>query len=163
MPLSTRYLKVLWTLNLQGILQTQKKKVTLAHVFIFTTHTHTHTHTHTLSHTFLKNCDIYVLCGKKFLLLFSDQVMSKSLRPHGLQQARLPCLSVSQSLLRFMSIESMMLSDHFILCFLLLPAVFPSIRVFFNELALYSFRISPSSEYSGLTSLRIDQFDLLAV
>ena len=73
-----------------------------------------------------------------------------------------------------MSIESMMPSNHLILCypFLLLPSVFPSIRVFSNESALcirwpkywsFSFSISPSKEYSGLISFRIDWFDLLAV
>ena len=73
-----------------------------------------------------------------------------------------------------MSIESMMLSNHLILChpLLLLPSIFPSIRVFSNKLALcirwlkfwkFSFSNSPSSEYSGLISFRIDCFDLLAV
>ena len=80
---------------------------------------------------------------------------------------------ISQSLLRFMSIESVMLSNHLILCCpLLLPSIFPSIRVFSNELALYirwpkywsfNFSKSPSNEYSGLISFRIDLFDLLAV
>ena len=70
----------------------------------------------------------------------------------------------SQSLLKFMSIKSVMSSNHLILCHppLLLPSIFPSIRVFSNELALhirwqkycsFSFSISPSSEYSGLTGL----------
>ena len=74
----------------------------------------------------------------KFLLLFSHQVMSDSLPFHGLQYARLPCPSLSRSLLKFMSIELVMLSDHLILCcpLLLLPSIWPSIRVFFNELAL---------------------------
>ena len=82
--------------------------------------------------------------------------------------------TISQSLLRFMSTESVMLSNHLILChpFLLLPSVFPSIRVFFNELVLcirwpkywsFHFSISPSNEYSGLISLRIDWFDILVV
>ena len=73
-----------------------------------------------------------------------------------------------------MSIESMMLSNHLILCcpLLLLPSVFPSIRVFFNESALqfrwpnywsFSFSSSPSNEYSGLISFKSDWFDLLAV
>ena len=73
-----------------------------------------------------------------------------------------------------MSIESVMLSDHLILChpLLLLPSIFPSIRVFSNESALhirwpkywsFSFSISPSNEYSGLISFRIDCLDLLAV
>ena len=82
--------------------------------------------------------------------------------------------TISQNLLKSISIESGMLSNHLILChpLLLLPPVFPSIRVFSNELALcikwskywgFSFSISPSNEYSGLISFRIDWFDLLAV
>ena len=78
----------------------------------------------------------------------------------------------SRSLLKFMSTESMMPSKHLILChpLLFLPSIFPSIRVFSSELALHirwakywSFSISPSNEYSGLISFRIDWFDLLAV
>ena len=98
--------------------------------------------------------------------------MSDSLRPCGLQHARLPCPSISWSLLKLTSIESVMLSNHLILCnpLLLLPSIFPSIRVFSNELALhirwpkywgFSFSISPSNDYSGLISFRIDWFDLL--
>ena len=75
-------------------------------------------------------------------------------------------------LAQFMSMESVMPSNHLILChpLLLLPSVFPSIRVFSNELSVrirwpkywsFSFSISPSNEYSGLISFRIDQFDLL--
>ena len=82
--------------------------------------------------------------------------------------------TISQSLSKFMSIELVMLSNHFILCcpFLLLLSIFPRIRVFSNELALlirwpkyqsFSFSISPSSEYSDLISFRIDWIDLLAV
>ena len=80
----------------------------------------------------------------------------------------------SQSLLKLMSIESVMPSKHLILChpLLLLPSIFLSIRVFSNESALcirwpkywsFSFSTRPSSEYSGLISFRIDWFDLLAV
>ena len=80
----------------------------------------------------------------------------------------------SQSLLKLMSIESVMPSNHLILChpLLLLPSIIPSIRVFSNESALlirwpkywsFSFSISPSNEYSGLTSFRMDWLDLLAV
>ena len=80
----------------------------------------------------------------------------------------------SRSLLKLMSIESVMPSNHLILCcpLLLLPSIFPSIRVFFNESALcircqkywsFRFSISPSNEYSELISFRIDCFDLLAV
>ena len=75
---------------------------------------------------------------------------------------------------KFLSIESLMLSNHFILrhALLLLPSIFPSLRVISNELALrirqsnywsFSFSISPSSEYSGLISFSVDWFDLLAV
>ena len=76
------------------------------------------------------------------------------------------------SSLKFMSTELVILSNHLILCrpLLLLPSVFPSIKVFSNELVLcirwpkyWSFSISPSNEYSGLISFRIDWFDLLAV
>ena len=79
----------------------------------------------------------------------------------------------SRSLLGFMSIESVMLSSHLILCHpLLLPSVFPIIRVFSNESVLrirwpkywsFSFSISLSNEYSGLISFRMDWLDLLAV
>ena len=100
--------------------------------------------------------------------------MPDTLQPHGLQHPRLPCRLLSPSLLKFMSIVSMMPSNHLILCcsLLLLPSIFPSIRVFSNESALrirwpeywsFSFSISPSSEYSGLISFRIDWIDLLAV
>ena len=82
--------------------------------------------------------------------------------------------TVSWSLLKFMSIELMMSSSHLNLChpFLLLPSIFPSIRVFSNESTFpirwpnywsFSFSISPSNEYSGLISFRIDWFDFLAV
>ena len=84
------------------------------------------------------------------------------------------CYSLARSSLRLMSIESVMPSNHLILChpLLLLPSVFPSIRVFSNESVLsirwpkylsFSFSISPSNEYAGLISFRIDWFDLLAV
>ena len=79
--------------------------------------------------------------------------------------------TISRSLVKLMSTESVMPSKHLILCRpLLLPSIFPSIRVFSNELAVrirwpkyWSFSISPSNEYSGLISFRIDWFDLLAV
>ena len=78
--------------------------------------------------------------------------------------------SISKSLLKFMSIESVMLPNHLILCcpLLILPSIFPSIRAFSNESAVnfkwskyWNFSISPSNEFSGLTSFRIDQFDFL--
>ena len=105
--------------------------------------------------------------------MFSRSVMSDSLQPHRLQHTRLPCsFTISRSLLKLMSIESVMPSNHLILCrpLLLLLSVFPSNRVFFNESSLFirwskywSFSISPSKEYSVLISFRIDWFDLLAI
>ncbi|CAI9167874.1 unnamed protein product [Rangifer tarandus platyrhynchus] len=82
-------------------------------------------------------------------------------------------ITISRSLLKLMSIRSVMSSKHLILChpLLLLPSIFPSIRVFSNQSVLlirwpkcwsFSFSISPSNEFSGLTSFRIDQLDLLA-
>ena len=69
---------------------------------------------------------------------FSHSVVSNSLRPHGLQHARTPCPSPSLSLLKLMSIESVMPSNHLILCqpLLLLPSKFPIIRIFSNESVL---------------------------
>ena len=88
-------------------------------------------------------------------------------------QASLP-ITNSQSLTKLISIESMMPSNHLILCrpLLLLPSIFPSIRVFSNESVLhirwpkyfsFSFSISPSNEYSGLISFRMDWLDLVVV
>ena len=81
-------------------------------------------------------------------------------------------LSCTQSLLKLMSVESVMPSNYlFLCCHLLLPSIFPSIRVFSNESALcirwpkpwsFHFSISPSNEYSWVISFRIDWFDLLA-
>ena len=81
-------------------------------------------------------------------------------------------ITISQNLLKFTSIESVIPSNYLILChpLLFLPSIFPSIRVFSNESVLpirwpkywsFSFNISPSNEYSGLTSFRIDWFDLV--
>ena len=83
-------------------------------------------------------------------------------------------VTISRRLLKLMSIESVMPSNHLILCcpLLLPPSIFPSIRVFSNESALcirwpkywsFSFNISPSNDYSGLISFRMDWVDLLAV
>ena len=83
-------------------------------------------------------------------------------------------ITISQRLLKFMSIKLVMASNHPILChpLLLSPSIFPSIRVFSNESVLhsrwpkywsFSFSISPSNEHSGLISFKIDWFDLLAV
>ena len=105
---------------------------------------------------------------------FSHSVVSNSLWPHGLQHIQ-PSLSItnSRSLLRLMSIESVMPSNHLILChpLLLPPSIFPSIRVFSNESVLlirwpkdwsFSFSIRPSNEHLGLISFRMDWLDLLA-
>ena len=126
----------------------------------------------------------------------SHSVVSNSLQPHELQHARLPVHHQLWNLCKLMSIESVMPSNHLVLCCLLpllhwvfpsirvfsnesvlcplplLPSVFPSVRVFANESALrirwpkywsFSFNISPSNEYSGLISFRMDWLDLLAV
>ena len=99
--------------------------------------------------------------------------MSKFLPSHGLQHTKLPCPSLSLGVC-FNSCPSAMLSNHRILCcpLLLLPSIFPSIRIFSNKSSLrirwpkywsFSFSISPSNEYSGLISFRIEWFDLLWV
>ena len=96
--------------------------------------------------------------------------MSDSVRPHGLQHARSPYPSPAPGVLKLMSVESVVPSNHLILCcpLPLLPSIFPSIRVFSNESVLhirwpkywrFSFSISPSNEYSGLISFRIDSFE----
>ena len=102
----------------------------------------------------------YILLFFRLLLLFSHSVVSDSLWPHGLQYARLPRPSLSAGYCSFMSIESVMPYKNLILCHpLLLSSIFPSIRVFSNELILlirwlkywsFSFGISPFNEYSGL-------------
>ena len=104
---------------------------------------------------------------KYLLLLFRHSLMSNYLQPHGLQHARLPCPSLSPGV----GSNSCPLGRW---CHhsLLLSSIFPSIRVFSNQSALcirwpeywgFSFSISPSSEYSGLISFRVDHFDLLVV
>ena len=103
-----------------------------------------------------------------------NSVVSDSLQPHGLQHTRLSLsFTDSRSLLKVVSIESVVPSNHLILCRPLLPpSIFPSIKVFSSESALlirwprywrFSLNISPSNEYSGLISFRMDWFDLLAV
>ena len=105
---------------------------------------------------------------------FSCSVMSDSLDPMDCSSQAYLSITNSQSLLRLMFIESVMPANHLILChpLLLLPSIFTSIRVFSSESVLhirwpmywsFSFGISPSNEYSGLISFRIDWFDLLAV
>ena len=109
------------------------------------------------------------LCRASQPLLFSYQVLLGSVTPQ--TAARQPSLSItnSRSLPKLMSIESVMPSNHLILyCPLLPPSIFPSIRVFSNESVLpirwpkhwsFSLSISPSAEYSGLTSFKTDWFD----
>ena len=106
-------------------------------------------------------------------VLFSCCLVWLFVTPYTAAQQASWSITISLSLLKHMSIESVMPSHHLILCCpLLLPSIFPSIRVFFNEPALFirwlkywsfSFRISPSNEYSGLISFRIDWFDFLAL
>ena len=107
--------------------------------------------------------------------MLSHSIASDSLWHHRLQHIWLPLsITNSQSLLKLMFIKSVMPSNHLILChpFLLLSSIFPRIRVFSNESVLrircpkywnFSFSISPSNEYSGLISFRMDWLDLLAV
>ena len=106
------------------------------------------------------------------LLLFCGSFVSGSMTPWTAARQASLSFSISRNLLKFMSVESVMPSKHLILCcpLLLLPSIFPSIRIFSNESALcirwpkhWSFSVSPSNEYSGLVSYRMDWFDLLAV
>ena len=106
---------------------------------------------------------------------FSRSVVSNSLQPHGLQHTRPPCPSANPGAYsNSYASRRVMPSNHLILCrpLLLLPSIFPRIRVFSNESALhirwpkywnFSFNISPSKEYSGLISFRMDWLDLFAV
>ena len=105
-------------------------------------------------------------------LLFSCSVVSKCLQPLGLHQTRLPCPSLSPRVCsNSCPFKSVMPSNHLIFYrpLLPLPSTFPSIRVFSSKSALrirwpkfwsFNFSISPSNEYSGLISFRIDWFDL---
>ena len=111
---------------------------------------------------------------RQMQMLFSSVTMSCStLQPHGLKHTRLP-FTISQSLLKLISIKSVMPFNHLILChyLLLLSSIFSSIRVSSNGLALsvrwskywsFCFSISPSNEYSGMISFKIDCFDLPVV
>ena len=106
--------------------------------------------------------------------MFSHSVMSNSVTPWTVAYQASLSFTISRSLLKCMSIELMMPSNHLILChpLLLLPSIFPSIRLFSNESVLrikwpkywsFSFSISSSNDYSGLISFRMDWLDLLAV
>ena len=112
--------------------------------------------------------------GQTCLLLFSRSVVSDSVTQWTKTYQGPLSFTISQTLLKLISIESVRPSNHLILCcpLLLLPSIFPSIRVFSSELAVcirwpkdwsFCFSISPSNEYSELISFRIDWFDLLAV
>ena len=105
---------------------------------------------------------------------FSRSVMFDSLQPHEPQHARPPCPSPTPGVLptHVHWVSDTIHPSHPLLSLLLLPSIFPSIRVFSNESALrirwskycsFSFSISPSNEYSGLISFRMDWLDLLAV
>ena len=124
----------------------------------------------------LKSCMFYRILHALFQSVsqLSPSGVSNSLQPPGLKHARLPCPSPTPGDYSNSSIELMMPSNHLILChpLFLLPAIFPSIRVFSNESTLrirwpkyssFSFSISPSNEHSGLISFRMDWLDLLAV
>ena len=122
----------------------------------------------------------FFYCGKHFLffahfsfwiilLFFGLSVMSHSATPWTAAHPVSLSFTISWSLLKLMSVESVMASKHFVLCgpLLLLPSIFPTTRVFSNESALHirwpkywSFSISPSNEYSALFSFSMDLFDL---
>ena len=111
--------------------------------------------------------------GTFLTVQFSRSVLSDSATPWTTAHQAFQSITNSWSLPKLMSIESVMPFNHLILChpLLVLPSIFPSIRLFSNESALhirwpkywsFSFTISPSNEYSGLISFRIGWFDLLA-
>ena len=148
-----------------------KRKITLFLLWILRKYTHTHTHTH-----------IWGMSASVYFHSYKVQFSSvQSLSPVWLfatpwTAAHQGSLSITsfQSLLKLMSIESVMPSNHLFLChsFLLLPSIFLSIRVFSNESVFHirwpkywslSFNISSSNEYSGLISFKTNWFDLLAV
>ena len=109
-----------------------------------------------------------------FSFQFSCSVVSDYLQPHGLQHTRPPCPSPTPRVYSKSCPLSQWCHNHLILCqpLLLLPSIFPSIRVFSNESVLwirwpkywsFSFSMSPSKEYSGLIAFRLDWLDLLTV
>jgi len=133
---------------------------------------------HKLNQAVLVLCDWIIWLSKMtWLHLFNKVQLLNQIWPFGtpLTAARQASLSItnSQNLLKLMSIESVMPSNHLIFCRpLLLPSIFPSIMVFSSESVLhirwpkywsFSFSISPSNEYSGLISFRMDWLDLLEV
>ena len=127
-----------------------------------------------VGHNWVAELNCTELNKNLYLLLFSHLVVSDFLWSCGLQNAGFLSFILCPSFLKYISFESVMLSYYLILCcpLLLLPSIFPSIRVFSNELALcirwskywsFSFSSSPSNEYSGLISFRMDWLDLLTV
>ena len=120
-------------------------------------------------------CNIQMLFLNKFVVVVVQSLKHvwHFVTPWTAAHRASPSFTISQNLLSLMSIELVMPSNHLVLCchLLLLPSIFPSIRVFSNELVLHirwskywssSFSISPSNEYSGLISFRMDWLDLLA-
>ena len=114
---------------------------------------------------------IYDLSDREFKMLFSHSVVYNFANPWTTARQASLSFTISQSLLKLMSIELMMPSNYLILCcpLLLLPSIFPSIRVFFQwvssshrvgQVLSFSFNISPPNEYSGLIFLRMDWLDL---
>ena len=108
------------------------------------------------------------------LLPFSRSALSDSATPWAATRQASMSFPTSQSLLKLMCVDSVMLNNHLVLChpLLPLPSTFPSRRIFSSESSLhirwpkywsFSFSVSPSSEYSGLMSFRMDWLDLLAV
>ena len=107
------------------------------------------------------------------LLLFSRSVLSDSVTPWAAARQASLSITISQSLLRLTSIESVTPSNHLVLCcpLLLLPLIFPSITIFSKSTLCiswpkywsFSFSISPSNDYSGMIFFRVDWFDLCAV
>ena len=118
--------------------------------------------------------DSFYIWEVSFIIVIQLHIMSDSATPWTVAQQASQSFTISRSLLKLMSIKSVMPSNHLIFCHLLLflPSIFLSIRVFSKESVLcirwpkywsLSFSISPSNEYSGLIYFRIDWFDLLVV
>ena len=117
-------------------------------------------------------CRLYNWSYLGLSVQFSHSVVSDSLQPHGLQHSRPPChLPSPRACSNSCPLSQWCHPNHLVLChpLLLVPSTFPRIRVFSNELALciswpkywsFTFSISPSNEYSGLLSFRMDWFDL---
>ena len=124
-------------------------------------------------HIFIQSSVSRQITSTFLLLLFSHSVVPDSATPWTAARQASLSFTIFWSFVKLMSIESLMPSNHIILCcHLLLPSIFPSIRVFSSESDLcirwtkywsFSFSISPSNEYSELISFRMDWFDLFAV